>query len=217
MKVVEKFISINGEGQKAGALAVFIRFKGCNISCSYCDTAWANEDICEYEEMSPGEIADYVKSTGIKLATLTGGEPLLQPEIPELIEALKDAGVEVEIETNGSVDIGPFCNENRPIFTMDYKLPSSGCEQYMLTENFRLLTGADTVKMVCADVGDMERVKEIIEEYDLAGRCEVLLSPVFGKMDPARMVEYMAENKMNDVRMQLQMHKVIWNPDEKGV
>ena len=88
MKVVEKFVSINGEGQRAGELAVFIRFKGCNLRCSYCDTMWANESDCTYEEMSPKEIHTYIKSTGVKNVTLTGGEPLLQKDMEELLKEL---------------------------------------------------------------------------------------------------------------------------------
>ena len=100
MKVVEKFISINGEGRRAGELAVFIRFKGCNLNCSYCDTKWANEPACDYEELSPDEICEYVSETGIKNVTLTGGEPLLQKDIRSLVEKLLNkSDIRVEIET----------------------------------------------------------------------------------------------------------------------
>ena len=97
MKVVEKFTSINGEGTRAGELAVFIRFKGCNLKCSYCDTMWANELACPYQEETPADIVNYVLATGIRNVTLTGGEPLLQKEIKELIHHLLKAGVRVEI------------------------------------------------------------------------------------------------------------------------
>jgi 7-carboxy-7-deazaguanine synthase len=108
MKVVEKFVSINGEGTRAGELAVFIRFKGCNLACSYCDTMWANEKDCPFTEMSQEEILDYVKSTGVKNVTLTGGEPLLQEGVDRLIDLLLDSDLRVEIETNGAVDLRPF-------------------------------------------------------------------------------------------------------------
>ena len=102
MRVAEKFISINGEGTRAGELAVFIRFQGCNLRCSYCDTMWANEPDCPYEEMSPEEICDYVAGTGITNCTLTGGEPLLQRDMKQLVRLLIDqCGCRVEIETNG--------------------------------------------------------------------------------------------------------------------
>ena len=88
MKVVEKFVSINGEGTRAGELAAFIRFKGCNLRCTYCDTMWANEAGCDFTEMTPAEIHAYIRETGVKNVTLTGGEPLLQPEMPELLREL---------------------------------------------------------------------------------------------------------------------------------
>ena len=241
MKVVEKFISINGEGTHAGELAVFIRFKGCNLNCSYCDTDWANEADCSYDEMSPEEIAGYIKSTGAANVTLTGGEPLLQEEMPELLSALcgdvgcvkgdgstdtpTDVSVEpsplthlrVEIETNGSIDIRPYCNEYRPVFTLDYKLPSSGCESRMLTSNFKLLMADDTVKFVCGSEEDLIRAREITEEHGLIGRCNIYLSPVFGQMEPARIVDFMMKHRMNGVRLQLQLHKAIWHPEARGV
>ncbi|MCD7929672.1 MAG: putative 7-carboxy-7-deazaguanine synthase QueE [Clostridiales bacterium] len=218
MKVVEKFISINGEGPRAGELAVFVRFQGCNLRCSYCDTQWANEKGCPCEEQSPAEIDQFVRATGVTKVTLTGGEPLLQREMGALLALLlRDNALRVEIETNGAVALAPFCGENRPVFTMDYKLPSSGWEQAMKPENFALLEEQDTVKFVCGSRKDLERVGAVIKEYDLTRRCHVYLSPVFGAIDPAEMVDYMIANQMNGVRLQLQMHKFIWDPDKRGV
>ena len=220
MKVAEKFISINGEGTRAGELAVFVRFAGCNLRCTYCDTMWANEPGCPYEEMTPAQICDYVRSTGISNVTLTGGEPLLQKQIEELIGLLiRDCGVRVEIETNGAVDLRPFAqiSEGRPTFTMDYKLPSSGCEAQMLAGNFSVLQAQDTVKFVSGSREDLERAAEIIEEYGLLNRCYVYFSPVFGKIEPAEIVDFMLENKLNKARIQIQMHKVIWDPNARGV
>ncbi|MGN1318790.1 MAG: radical SAM protein, partial [Lachnospirales bacterium] len=109
MKVAEKFVSINGEGQKAGELAVFVRFTGCNLNCSYCDTKWANEPHCNYEELSVDEIYDYILSTKVKNVTLTGGEPLLHSGIYNLCAKLsEDNNLKVEIETNGSVSIEKY-------------------------------------------------------------------------------------------------------------
>ena len=220
MKVAEKFISINGEGTRAGELAVFVRFVGCNLRCTYCDTMWANEPGCPYEEMTPAQICDYVRSTGISNVTLTGGEPLLQKQMEELIgQLIRECGVRVEIETNGAVDLHPFAQipEGRPSFTMDYKLPSSGCEDRMITENFSVLQAQDTVKFVSGSREDLERAAEIIEEYGLLDRCYVYFSPVFGKIEPAEIVDFMLENKLNKARIQIQMHKVIWDPDKRGV
>lgn len=218
MKVVEKFISINGEGTRAGELSVFIRFKGCNLHCSYCDTKWANEPDCEYTEMSPKEIADYVDSTGITNVTLTGGEPLLQEDMKQLIRLLSESGRHrVEIETNGSVSLAPFCTDCRPVFTMDYKLPSSGSENKMLFDNFSLLEKQDTVKFVSGNLSDLIKAKEMIETYDLIKRCNVYFSPVFGSVEPVEIVEFMIDNHLNDVRLQIQLHKIIWDPDRRGV
>ena len=220
MRVAEKFISINGEGTRAGELAVFVRFTGCNLRCSYCDTMWANEPGCPYEDMSPAQICDYVRSTGIKNVTLTGGEPLLQKDMGELIGLLiKECGVRVEIETNGAVDLRPFSElpEGRPVFTMDYKLPSSGYEDRMITENFSVLEAEDTVKFVSGSPADLERAGEIIEKHGLLDRCHVYFSPVFDRIEPVEIVEFMLNKRMNKARIQIQMHKVIWDPDERGV
>ena len=150
-KVAEKFVSINGEGPRAGELAVFLRFCGCNLDCGYCDTRWANTADVKYELVSAEELVAYVKSTGVKNVTLTGGEPLLQADIAHLIKLLGEAGAEVEIETNGSV---PLKN---------------------------------------------------------------IVSPVFGKIKPVEITEFMKERKLNGVRLQLQLHKIIWEPDMRGV
>ena len=145
-RVAEKFISINGEGSRAGELAVFLRFCGCNLNCGYCDTRWANTSDVKYELISAEELVAYVKSTGVKNVTITGGEPLLQTDIAYLIELLGESGFEVEIETNGSVPLKNIVSLSpRPAVTADYKLPSSGMEKYMLTENFAYLTLRDEI------------------------------------------------------------------------
>lgn len=218
-KVCEKFISINGEGRRAGQLAVFIRFRGCNLRCSYCDTMWANQPDAEYEVMTAQEIYDYIKNSGVKNVTLTGGEPLMQSGIEELLKLLKsDKSLRTEIETNGAVDLSPFCNSDlRPSFTMDYKLPSSGMEHSMILNNFNLLEKSDCVKFVSGSIEDLSRAKQIIEKYSLTQKCGVYISAVFGKIEPAQIVEFMTDNTMNDVNLQLQMHKFIWNPDKRGV
>lgn len=218
MKVVEKFVSINGEGTRAGELAVFIRFKGCNLNCTYCDTKWANTSECEYEKLTPEQIVSYIKSTGVKNVTLTGGEPLLQKDIDVLIEKiLEQPDLSVEIETNGAVSISAFCKKSRPIFTMDYKLPSSGFEDRMIIENFNYLLPDDTIKFVIGSDIDLKRAVEIIKQYNLCKKCHIYFSPVFGSIEPAKIVEYMVENKLNDIRLQIQIHKVIWDPQKRGV
>ncbi|MGO5072895.1 putative 7-carboxy-7-deazaguanine synthase QueE [Clostridium sporogenes] len=218
-KVVERFVSINGEGRRSGQLAIFIRFAGCNLNCSYCDTLWANEKDVSYELISSKDIYDYIKSQKIKNVTLTGGEPLMQKGIVELLKLLsKDKELYVEIETNGSVLLDEFLDiENSPSFTMDYKLPSSNMENKMALDNFRYLTNKDTVKFVSGSIEDLEKVKEIIKKYNLVNTTNVYISPVFGKINLDTIVEFMKNNKMNGVNLQLQLHKIIWNPNKKGV
>ena len=216
--VAEKFVSINGEGPRAGELAVFLRFCGCNLNCGYCDTRWANTADVKCEFVSAEELVEYVKSTGIQNVTLTGGEPLLQADIACLIELLGASGVEVEIETNGSVPLKDIVSISpRPAVTADYKLPSSGMEKYMLTENFSYLTLQDAVKFVVGDMCDLARAEEIINGYGLKEKCRVYFSPVFGKIKPVEITEFMKERKLNGVRLQLQLHKIIWEPDMRGV
>lgn len=218
-RVVESFTSINGEGRKAGELAFFLRLAGCNLNCSYCDTKWANETDVKYTVIDENEIYRMIKDSGVKNVTITGGEPLYRKDMESLLEKLNaDRELFVEIETNGSVDLSQFlavCNNIS--FTMDYKLPSSGMENRMCLSNFDILRETDTVKFVSGSIKDLEKAKDIIEKYDLTRRVKVYLSPVFGKIEPSDMVEFMKDNNMNDVRLQLQLHKFIWEPDKKGV
>ncbi|WP_027623354.1 putative 7-carboxy-7-deazaguanine synthase QueE [Clostridium lundense] len=218
-KVVEKFISINGEGTLSGQLAVFIRFAGCNLNCSYCDTAWANKKDASYEWMTSKDIYEYIKSTGVRNVTLTGGEPLLQEGLIELLEIIsKDKKLHVEIETNGSVLIDKFSNlENPPSFTMDYKLTSSNMEGKMELGNFKYLTKKDTVKFVSGTIEDLQKTKHIIDKYNLVDKTNLYISPVFGKISMDNIVEFMKANKMNGVNLQIQLHKIIWDPNERGV
>ena len=217
-KVVEIFESINGEGMRAGEIAVFVRMKGCNLSCNYCDTMWANEADCEFEEMTADRIVERVKKSGIKNVTLTGGEPLLQKDADKLLKLFSDEkDIRVEIETNGSVNLSPFLKYENTSFTMDYKLPESDMEKYMDLENFKILRKKDTLKFVASSVNDLKKAKDIIEKYDLIDRVNIIFSPVFGKIELTDIVDFLKDNKLNDVRMQLQMHKFIWAPDERGV
>lgn len=219
-KVAEIFTSINGEGTRAGELAVFVRLCGCNLRCSYCDTMWANSENAPHSEMTADEIRKAVLETGVKNVTLTGGEPLNAPYAKELLEVLlQDGSISMEIETNGSVNIGEFDNiPNRPIFTLDYKLPSSDMEDKMIiSENMPYIKKQDCMKFVAGSEEDLIRAAEIVEKYNLAERCNVYLSPVFSKIDPAFMVEFMKDRKLNGVRLQLQLHKFIWDPNERGV
>ena len=224
-KVAEKFVSINGESRLAGELAVFIRLLGCNLNCTYCDTAWAIPGDGPCELMNLDEIIEYVEGTGVKNVTITGGEPLLQPGLENLIQELISRNHKVEIETNGAISIkglreiaDNYSLTSQLSVTLDYKCPISGMEEFMLPENYDYLRKYDTVKFVVGDRTDLERAKKIIERYRLVEReIAVYLSPVFGSIASAEIVEYMIEHKMNGVRNQLQQHKFIWDPDKRGV
>lgn len=216
--VVETFVSINGEGPHAGELALFLRFQGCNLACSFCDTKWANTDTVPTEQRTVEQLVQLAQQEGVHSITLTGGEPLLQPDIAELITALCALGYHVEIETNGSVPLAPFTSlAFRPSFTMDYKLSCSGMESHMLPENFACLTMNDSVKFVVGSRSDLERAVEVVTEHGLTARCPVYFSPVFGSIQPAEIVDFMKERNLNRVRLQLQLHKYIWDPQKRGV
>lgn len=218
-KVVEIFESINGEGKKAGQLAIFIRFQKCNLNCSYCDTKWANEDDAPYTFMTIDEIYQRVIESKIKNVTITGGEPLLQKNIEKLlIKFSENEDLNVEIETNGSINLKRFSEiKNPPSFTMDYKSPSSNMEKMMDMDNFKYLKEKDTVKFVVGNLEDLEKARQIIEKYSLIGKCSVYFSPVFGKIEFIELVEFMKKYKLNGVNLQLQIHKIIWSPESKGV
>ena len=216
--VAELFTSINGEGPRAGEAAVFIRFRGCDLCCSYCDTRWACSDSAPAQIMTAEQLCGYADGTGIKNVTLTGGEPLLQEELYLLTDMLAAHGHTAEIETNGASDIS-FLAERaaRPFFTLDYKLPGSGMEQHMLTDNYRYLIKGDAVKFVSGSEEDLERCAQITERYALTEKCAVFISPVFGRIDPQKIVSFILERKLVGVRLQLQLHKYIWDPEKRGV
>lgn len=216
MKLVEKFTSINGEGKHAGELAVFVRFPGCNLRCSYCDTMWANEDDVVTKDNSLDEIFQYISDSGANHVTVTGGEPLLQKDLGVLFEGIHSIGKNIEIETNGSVDITPFIKTNPYVkFTMDYKMPSSRMEDKMLLANLENLREQDTLKMVCGSMEDLEKVLDIVPR--IRDGVTIFLSPVFGNIEPSDMVDFMLKHKLDRVKLQLQLHKFIWHPDMTGV
>lgn len=151
--------------------------------------------------------------------TITGGEPLFQPGIYELLEYLcKNTSKVIEIETNGSIDVKSFKTiDNPPLLTMDYKLPSSGENSRMNLNNFDHLTIKDTVKFVIGDSEDLKRAEEIIYRYSLQGRVSIYFSPVFGQIDMEEIVNFIKERELNRVKFQLQLHKYVWHPDRIGV
>lgn len=219
--IIEKFLSIDGEGPTAGELAAFIRFGGCNLACVWCDTAYSIDRNSTFEQLTKEEIYSFIKGTGSLNVTITGGEPLIQEGAEELILHLaQDPELSIHIETNGSVPIhefrriSPLANVS---FIVDYKLPGSGMESRMDLRNFELISSKDVCKFVIASSGDLAKAKVIIDRYRLAEKCLVYLSPITSMIAPAEIVEFMKENRMNRVRLQLQLHKIIWSPDTRGV
>ena len=225
--VVERFTSVNGEGTHAGRLAAFIRFRGCSLACSYCDTVWANRGDTPTEMLGIRDIVSFVEASPASCVTLTGGEPLMQEGIDRLLEALlADPSRYVEIETNGAVPLEYFAAlrqrlvgmaPERLSFTMDCKLPSSGMDDQMQPDNYAVLDARDTVKFVIGDEGDLTAALRTIDQHNLQERCQVYLSPVFGQMDPARIVEFMQEHGLDRTTLQLQLHKIIWPHVDRGV
>ena len=216
MQVIEKFVSINGEGLKHGELALFIRFANCNLRCSYCDTKYSFENP-KYSNESVDEIVKYAKTKNVKNITLTGGEPLIQEDIKELIIKLSNNNFNIEIETNGSVSIKEFLDIPNVSFTLDYKLPISLMEKKMNFDNYNYINKKDSVKFVCGSLNDMERAYEVITKYNLIEKTNCLFSPVFGLIDLKDMVQFLIDKNLNGVRLCLQIHKIIWDPNERGV
>lgn len=213
MIVNEIFHSIDGEGLRTGELVTFIRLAGCNVRCVYCDTAYAlriNQGI----EMTIQGILDEVGKYDCENITLTGGEPLIHKDVGRLIDVLIEHGYKVNIETNGAVKIKPYIDKD-VLITMDYKLPSSGVEDKMILENLDLLREGDVLKFVVSNYEDMKRMKWIVDNHDV--KSFIYISPVFGTMNPADIVDFMKQVKIKKARVQLQLHKLIWNPDTRGV
>lgn len=217
-EIVEHFVSINGEGAKAGQLALFIRLKGCNLKCHYCDTQWANDANTDCIIMTEDDIAKLIETSKIHNVTITGGEPLYRKDMDCLLQRIsKISDICIEIETNGSIDLTKYKNISDKItFTVDYKLACSGMEQKMLMENYKHLTSNDTVKFVVESREDLIKARAIIEQIKKTG-VKCYLSPVFGEIESKEIVAFMIDNKMNGVNFQLQLHKYIWNPSQRGV
>ena len=215
MMVNEIFTSIEGEGIRAGKVCTFIRFTGCNLRCSWCDTRYS---FHEGTEMCCLEVLKKVPSDA-RYVTLTGGEPLLQieEETDKLVEGLLERGVEVNFETNGSRDFSRYLRDGI-IITADYKLPSSGMTQRMDLPVLSKLRTCDVLKFVAASAEDLAEIERVVAE--LRPVCHVYVSPVFGSMEPADLAEWLKGTDIKnytDIRMQIQLHKVVWPPEMRGV
>lgn len=216
MKVVEIFESIDGEGSRAGLPVTFIRLFGCNLRCSYCDSLYALEGK-NYTEMAIEDIMHKVRQLDHKAITLTGGEPLIHKDVKLLIKELTGAGFRVNIETNGAVDITDYVRKRNIMVTLDYKCPSSKMEDKMILDNLNLVSIKDVVKFVVGSKEDLQKAKKIIWDYDLQGKTNVFISPVFGEIEPKEIVEFILKEHLDNVKVQLQLHKFIWDPNMKGV
>jgi 7-carboxy-7-deazaguanine synthase len=211
LKVNEIFYSIQGEGTKAGLPCIFIRLTYCNLRCSYCDTEYA---FYEGKDLSIEEIIASIKKYNCNLVEITGGEPLFQEESLTLMKNLCDSGYEVMLETSGSLAIENI--DNRVKIIMDLKTPSSLMEKKNLYQNIKFLKQTDEVKFVIGNKKDYDWSKQIIKEYKLSEKCEILFSIVFGKLENRKLVEWILKDNLN-VRFQTQLHKYIWEPNKKGV
>lgn len=211
LKINEIYLSIQGESSKAGLPCVFVRLTYCNLRCSYCDTEYA---FYEGKEMAIDEIISGVKRYNCKLVEVTGGEPLFQEESIELMKRLCDEGYEVMLETGGSLTIKNV--DERVMIILDLKCPSSKMMKKNLYENLDLIKPTDEIKFVIGTRQDYEWTKEILKKYELEKKCNILLSVVFGMLEPAKLIEWMLEDNL-EARFQLQMHKFIWEPNTKGV
>jgi 7-carboxy-7-deazaguanine synthase len=211
MRVTEIFHSIQGESTFAGQPCVFVRLTGCPLRCTWCDTEYA---FYGGSGQSIEQILAKVESYGCRLVEVTGGEPLAQPESLTLITRLCERGFDVLIETSGAIDTAAV--DARAHVILDVKCPGSGMSDRVHWPNLDRLTGKDEVKFVLTDRSDYDWACHVLAQYELASRCPVLMSPVFGSLDVRQLAEWILADRL-PVRLQLQLHKLIWTPDMRGV
>ena len=211
LKVTEIFASVQGETSFSGYPFAFVRLTGCNLRCRYCDTTYAYDSG---EEFPLEEVVSRVTAFGLTRACVTGGEPLLQEEAPALVSSLLDLGQDVLVETNGTVPLDRL--DPRAVKVMDVKCPASGEDRKMFWDNFSLLSDRDEVKFVVSTEDDYRYAKDVVARYRTGKRWTVLLSPAFGLLAPERLAGWMVGDGL-DARFQLQLHKLVWGPDRRGV
>ena len=211
MRITEIYTSIQGETQYAGLPCTLVRTTGCDLRCGYCDSAFAFHGG---RDMTLDQIMAEVGRLGAPLVLLTGGEPMLQRELPELATRLLDAGYRVMIETSGAHPLDTLPAD--VVRVIDVKTPGSGESHRNRPELLRALRPGDAVKFVLVDEADYRWAVELIRTNELAGRAEVLLSPVHGRLDPKNLVEWMLRDRL-PARLNLQLHKYIWDAETRGV
>ena len=209
LRVTEIFHSLQGESSRAGLPTVFVRLTGCPLRCAWCDTDYA---FSGGETMTLGEVLVEVARHGARQVCVTGGEPLAQKACLPLLRALCDAGYSVSLETSGALDIAQV--DARVSRIMDLKAPASGEADRNHWENLDRLNAGDEIKIVLADEADYDWAKSVLAARRLDALCPVLLSPVAGKLDAKRLAEWVLRDKL-PVRVQLQLHKLIWG-SERG-
>lgn len=214
LRVNEVFHSIQGESSFAGWPCVFVRLTGCNLRCTYCDTRYAYE---EGEDLSMPDVLLKVKAFDCPLVEITGGEPLLQEEAPRLAEALLSHGLVVLVETNGSRDISLI--DSRCTRIVDLKCPSSGQMEANDYANLGRLGDHDELKFVLSDREDYDFARDHVQRLKkgrFGAMIPVHFSPVFGRLDPADLAQWILDDRLQ-VRLNVQLHKLIWGPDRRGV
>lgn len=211
LTINEIFYSIQGESSYMGMPCVFVRLTYCNLRCTYCDTEYA---FYEGSPMTIPEIVSQVNRYNCKLVEITGGEPLAQEGVHELFQVLCNQGNEVLVETGGSLDISKVDARVKRI--VDLKCPSSGMVKKNLWSNIQHLTSADEVKFVVGNREDFDWAVNCIREHSLELKSPILMSCVFGVLQPIDLATWILESKL-PIRFQLQMHKYIWEPETKGV
>jgi 7-carboxy-7-deazaguanine synthase len=210
LKIHEIFHSIQGESSRIGLPTTFVRLTGCPMRCVYCDTAYA---FSGGSNMSLADIMLKVAELGAPYVTVTGGEPLAQKECHGLLTALCDAGYSVSLETGGAMDIRAV--DPRVSVILDIKTPGSGELAKNLWSNLALLKTSDEVKFVLCDRADYDWAKQQLAEHKLTQTCPVVFSPVFGQVNATDLAEWVLADKL-PVRMQVQLHKILWG-EKPGV
>ena len=211
LKINEIYYSVQGESTHAGRPCIFIRLTYCNLRCSYCDTEYAFYDG---KDMEITDIMSEIKQWDCNLVEVTGGEPLFQEECIDLLNELVNSNYEVMLETGGSLSISNV--PKKVIKIVDFKCPSSKMVKKNLWSIVDDLQPHDEVKFVIGNRGDFDWAKDRITEYSLDKICTLLFSPTFGEIDPQQIVKWILADNL-PVRIQMQMHKMIWSPEEKGV
>jgi len=211
LKVNEIFLTVQGESTRAGRPCAIVRLAGCNLRCSWCDTPYAWD---QGRQMSVDEALAEVEKLNCRLVEVTGGEPLIQPAAAELLRRLCDAGYETLLETNGSQDVSKV--DGRVARIVDFKCLSSGEVAANMWSNAACLSARDEVKFVIADRADYEFARAAVGERRLAEKCPVTFSPVHGRLAAAELAAWILADRL-DVRLGLQLHKIVWPDRDRGV